>query len=210
MPALVHFVRKRKQQEVKRRIYTVFFGFWQGSSIDLFWRHMKQIFFLGIALALMGSGCTSNEPSETINQQTNSNESATSVVNEAPPAPTPSPAPTPAPTPSPTPRPAGIPKTTTPAPTPQPTTKTVTVEIKDNVFSPQIAAINPGDTIIWKNVGANNHTVHSLTGALYDSGNLPPGATFSKTFASQGRYEYYCAYHSGMKGTIIVGTIQAQ
>lgn len=158
---------------------------------------MKHLLPLALVLALLGAGCSQTK------------------------APAPEPVPTPAqeagetPEPAPTPAPTTTQKTTTPKPvapkpTPKPATKTITIEIKDNVFSPQIAAVNPGDTVIWKNVGKNNHTVHSSTGVLYDSGNLAPGATFSRTFPAQGRYEYYCAYHAGMKGTVIVGTVQAQ
>ena len=175
---------------------------------------MKQIAVLALSLALIGAGCTPNSQSETPSAPSEASSATEPIVAEPAPAPQPAQEPTPVPTPTPipttAPKPAVIPKTTTPTQVSQPVTKTVTVEIKDNIFSPQIAAINPGDTIIWKNVGANNHTVHSLNGALYDSGNLAPGASYSKTFSSQGRYEYYCAYHSGMKGTIIVGTIQAQ
>jgi plastocyanin len=157
---------------------------------------MKKIASLAIALTLLGAGC-SQSPSSTP-------EPAPTLTPEAVKTsePTPSPAPTPAQ--------ATTPKTTTPKPTPKPAIKTITIEIRDGAFSPQIAAVNPGDTVVWKNVGKSNHTAHNLTGVLWDSGNLVPGATFSRTFPAQGRYEYGCAIHTSMKGTVIVGTVQAQ
>lgn len=78
--------------------------------------------------------------------------------------------------------------------------------MKDSVFSPQVIAVNPGDTVVWKNVGKLNHTT---TGAntLWDSGNIAPGGSFSRTFTASGRYEYRCSYHPGMTGTVVVGTV---
>lgn len=158
---------------------------------------MKKILALGLTLTLLGAGCAQTPA----------------------PSPRPTPAPVPAPepvvettktsTPEPTPTPTPAPKPTTTKTTPKPTVKTVTVEIRDNVFSPQIIAINAGDTVIWKNVGKNNHTVRNSTGVLWDSGNLVPGATFKRTFTASGRYGYYCAVHQGMSGTVIVGDVQA-
>lgn len=160
-----------------------------------------------LAVALMGQGCMSPAlaPSPAPAQPAEPPAAAQPVTTE--------PAPAPAPT---TPEPASAPvKTTTPTPAPAPKTgttvkpKTVTVEIRDNAFSPQIIAINAGDTVIWKNAGQSNHTVHNITGVLWDSGNLVPGATFSRKFTATGRYEYGCGVHASMKGTVIVGEVQA-
>ncbi len=96
---------------------------------------------------------------------------------------------------------------------PQPATntvkpKTVTVEMKDDVFSPQIIAINPGDTVLWKNVGKHNHTSTGLDQPLlWDSGNLAPGKTYSRTFNEVGKYDYHCSIHPNMKGQVVVGQL---
>ena len=135
----------------------------------------------------------------------------------AAPEPTPTPAPTaaPAPTPTPTPTPAPAAKPA-PAPTPKKPSgstvvpKTVVVEMKDNVFSPQIVAVNQGDTVVWKNVGKMNHTSTDASGALlWDSGSVLPGKTFSRKFTATGTYKYNCSNHAGMSGTVIVGAVQA-
>jgi plastocyanin len=155
---------------------------------------MRRILSVGLLTALMGAGCAA-APTPTPAPVTNPPETVTQ----------PSPTPTPEPTPTPTPK-----TTTKPAPKPAAKTKTVTVEIKDNVFSPQIVAINAGDTIVWKNVGNSNHTAHSAgSSVLWDSGNLAPGATYSHKFPATGRYEYYCSIHTSMRGTVIVGEVQA-
>jgi plastocyanin len=156
---------------------------------------MKKFLSLAITLSLLGAGCA---PAAT---PTPSSEPAPTPVAETPQTPTP--APTSTPTAAPTPKPTAT------KPAPKPTTKTITVEIKDNAFAPQMIAVNAGDTVIWKNVGKNNHTVHSAgASVLWDSGNLVPGATYSHKFPATGKYEYYCASHSSMKGTVIVGEVR--
>jgi plastocyanin len=158
---------------------------------------MKKFIALGLTAMLLGAGCA---PAPTTQQTSPEPTPTPSTETVAPSATEPTPTPTPTPT---------APKTVTPKPAPKPKTKTVTVEIKDNVFSPQIVAINAGDTVIWKNAGQSNHTVHNITGVLWDSGNMAPGATFQRTFPASGRYEYGCGIHTGMRGTVIVGEVQA-
>ncbi|MCI0479782.1 cupredoxin domain-containing protein [Candidatus Uhrbacteria bacterium] len=102
------------------------------------------------------------------------------------------------------------PVTTTPAPAPKPTvdpTKVVGkvyVTITDTGFSPQVMAISAGDTVVWTNKGTKNHTVASDGALIYDSGNIPPGASWSRTYMSVGSYGYHCGAHPTEKGTIVV------
>ncbi|MDO8617657.1 MAG: cupredoxin domain-containing protein [Candidatus Uhrbacteria bacterium] len=107
-----------------------------------------------------------------------------------------------------------------PAPAPAPVTpptsekpeksvpKSVAVEIKDSAFSPQMIAINPGDTVVWTNKGKFDHTSTGLNGPLlWDSGNIKSGESYHRVFAAEGRYEYRCGIHPNMTGTVIVGKI---
>jgi plastocyanin len=95
------------------------------------------------------------------------------------------------------------------APTPKPVS--VNVQIKDNVFEPQQLAIHPGDTVVWTNVGKNNHTVTGIdTTLVWDSGNLVPGQTYKRTFDNPGVYNYRCNIHPGQTAQIIVGTVEPQ
>ncbi len=103
-------------------------------------------------------------------------------------------APAPAPTPTPTPAPA-----LTPSPTP-----TITeVEISGFAFVPATITIPVGTTVTWTNQDPVPHTVSSREG-VFESGNLPGGATFSYTFDQIGSFEYYCKFHPYMKGEVIV------
>lgn len=81
--------------------------------------------------------------------------------------------------------------------------------MKDDTFSPQIVAINPGDTVVWKNVGKNNHTSTGVGNPLiWDSGNIAPGKSYSRKFTATGQFEYHCGIHDNMKGTVVVGKVQ--
>ena len=86
----------------------------------------------------------------------------------------------------------------------------VTVEALDNVFAEQIVRIQPGQTVEWTNEGQAPHTV-TADDASWESGDLPPGASFSRTFDAPGIYTYSCRYHgspgAGMIGTVAVGDV---
>jgi plastocyanin len=80
--------------------------------------------------------------------------------------------------------------------------------------------IRAGDTVEWKNVGAELHhvttdpatalkenDVANPPGAKpFDSGFLKPGESFSETFSVPGIYRYTCAVHEakGMSGELVV------
>src|SRR4051794_30113212 len=77
------------------------------------------------------------------------------------------------------------------------------VNIQNYSFQSQSITVNAGDTVKWTNLDPDRHTTTSDTG-LWDSGELGQNGTFQFTFTSAGTYGYYCARHSGMRGTITV------
>lgn len=70
-------------------------------------------------------------------------------------------------------------------------------------FQPNSLTVRAGDTIVWRNSGATMHTVTASDGS-FDSGNLDPDATFSRTFDAPATISYACTPHPWMKGTILV------
>jgi plastocyanin len=60
-----------------------------------------------------------------------------------------------------------------------------------------------GTTVKWTN---NDNVAHDVTSQnnLFFSGNMDPGATFSRTFQTTGSFPYYCTIHSRMTGTVTV------
>jgi copper-containing nitrite reductase len=63
--------------------------------------------------------------------------------------------------------------------------------------------IGVNNTVTWVNGDDAAHTVTAIDGS-FNSGNMNPGQSWSYTFTSPGVYDYYCVYHTWMKGTVIV------
>jgi plastocyanin len=98
----------------------------------------------------------------------------------------------------------------------------IVVEMLDTPpsFQPERSTIKAGDTIEWKNIGAQLHHVttdpsaalrkgdvaNPLGAKPFDSGFLKPGESFSQKFSVPGIYRYTCAVHEakGMNGEIVV------
>lgn len=87
---------------------------------------------------------------------------------------------------------------------PTPSPATITVKIAGLLFDPATVNIAAGTTVTWTNNDSVSHTVTAKE-ALFDSGNLSRGATFSSTFSQNGTFEYYCKIHPSMKGKVVVG-----
>ncbi len=77
------------------------------------------------------------------------------------------------------------------------------IEIKNFAFNPKEMTVPVGTTVTWTNIDSVAHTATSSNGT-FNSGNLNPGQGFSYQFEKAGTYDYNCAYHPGMKGTIVV------
>jgi plastocyanin len=98
----------------------------------------------------------------------------------------------------------------------------IVVEMLDNPpsFLPAQTTIKVGDTVEWKNTGAQLHHVTTDPSAAlkkgdvtsppgakpFDSGFLKPGESFKETFSVPGIYRYTCAVHEakGMNGEVAV------
>ncbi len=89
------------------------------------------------------------------------------------------------------------------AQTSQATSGFANVSMFDNYYSPQTITVSPGTTVTWQNMGNMNHTV-TFNGYALNSGAMTPGSAFSVTFNTPGTYTYYCQFHSGMTGTVVV------
>ncbi len=83
---------------------------------------------------------------------------------------------------------------------PQPTTHEIS--IKNMQFMNGSITIAAGDTIIWTNNDSAPHTV-DISGSE-SSGTLNTGDTFQFTFDKAVNYDYVCAFHPSMTGSITV------
>ena len=83
---------------------------------------------------------------------------------------------------------------------------TVTVQVGDNMFTPDSVTVNVGDTVTWNHMGSNPHDVTADNGAFSSPRRMANGQSFSWTATAPGTFTYTCTIHAarGMKGTIVV------
>lgn len=79
------------------------------------------------------------------------------------------------------------------------------VSIANFVFAPTPIAIAPGSTVVWTNDDAAPHGIR-FADASPGADDLLPKATFSRTFATVGTFDYVCSVHPFMQGQVIVRT----
>ncbi|MCO5220854.1 MAG: cupredoxin family copper-binding protein [Thermomicrobiales bacterium] len=85
------------------------------------------------------------------------------------------------------------------------TVNAVAVSISGFAFDPVTLEVKVGDTVTWTNNDSAPHTVtQNPSGSGFQSGTLQTGESFSYTFESAGTFDYFCEFHSGMTGQVIV------
>ena len=87
----------------------------------------------------------------------------------------------------------------------------VTITIDNFAFSPAHVTVTPGERIVVHNEDPVAHTLTAIPGSTpfgnFDTGNVGAGQTKSVTApSSSGTYQYYCAIHNFMTGSITVKT----
>jgi plastocyanin len=123
--------------------------------------------------------------------------------------------PTTGPTPTPSPTPTPVAPTPTPvAPTPTPATAPTTATVKgsnfkwqDDVSGTPVTTIKVGGTVTWTILPGAPHRLERVAGspangcgdldASFDSTNLSPGQSVSRTFTKAGTFGYRCGIHGG-------------
>lgn len=85
---------------------------------------------------------------------------------------------------------------------------THTVTIEGMAYRPPTLTVRRGDTVVWRNKDVVPHTATAAPSPTpaghFDSGHLAPGAAWSWTASSSGRFDYVCTYHPGMKATVVI------
>jgi plastocyanin len=76
------------------------------------------------------------------------------------------------------------------------------VAISGFSFSPRTVTVNVGDSVTWTNSDAQTHTATSGSG--WDTGDIGNGESKSVTMSRAGTFDYICAIHPTMTGTVIV------
>jgi plastocyanin len=77
------------------------------------------------------------------------------------------------------------------------------VHVANFAFGPVTVMVKPGTTVTWTNQDEDEHTVTANDGS-FSSSPLTTGATYTHTFTAPGTYQYHCAIHPFMHGTVVV------
>lgn len=83
------------------------------------------------------------------------------------------------------------------------TNKEVTIAIKGFTFNPENVTVKPGTKVTWVNNDSVTHNI-AIDQVNVTSPDLGKDGKWSYTFNKTGTFSYYCAFHSGMKGTVTV------
>jgi plastocyanin len=76
------------------------------------------------------------------------------------------------------------------------------VEIRAFQYGPATLTVRRGDTVVWSNRDLVPHTATAR--GSWDSGSIAANATWRYTASRAGRFAYDCAFHPGMKATLVV------
>jgi plastocyanin len=79
----------------------------------------------------------------------------------------------------------------------------VVVTIADFEFLSETTEVPVGTTVEWVNADSFDHSIAAEDGS-FQSPDIGSGQRFSFTFTEPGTYEYMCAIHPTMRGTIVV------
>ena len=77
------------------------------------------------------------------------------------------------------------------------------ITITSSAYSPASLNVVSGSTVTWTNTDNTIHTVTTEDGTV-NSGDIAPGASFSKTFMATGTYNYHDAHNTTMMGVLVV------
>jgi plastocyanin len=77
------------------------------------------------------------------------------------------------------------------------------ITITSSADSPASLNEVSGSTVTWTNTDNTIHTVTTEDGTI-NSGDIAPGASFSKTFMATGTYNYHDAHNTTMMGVLVV------
>jgi len=79
-----------------------------------------------------------------------------------------------------------------------------TVILNNMIFEPTPADLRVGDTVIWANNDIFDHTATADDGSF--DVEIKAGARVQVTLTRSGEVAFYCRYHPGMKGRLVVAS----
>jgi plastocyanin len=105
--------------------------------------------------------------------------------------------------PSTSPSPTGTPSPAPGGPSASVTIPVGAVSLGNRAYAPGDLNVAVGTTVTWMNADSVPHTSTSDVNG-WNSGTVEPGGQFSFTFQTAGAFQYHCAIHPGMVGSVVV------
>ena len=84
-----------------------------------------------------------------------------------------------------------------------PAPRTHAVVMRNFGFDPPTVTVAVGDTVAWSNADLVPHTATARDSA-WDSKSIAANGAWQVVTKDAGTHEYYCVFHPGMKGTVVV------
>ncbi len=84
------------------------------------------------------------------------------------------------------------------------------VMIQDFRFNPVVLTVAVGTVVTWTNRDPVPHTATSRTTGTFDTGPIEQNQAKSVTLTEVGTFDYFCAIHPDMRGTITVTSSSEQ
>jgi plastocyanin len=77
-----------------------------------------------------------------------------------------------------------------------------TIVLNHLKFGPVPTGLKVGDTIVWQNDDLFRHSA-TARDKSFDI-DLPPAAKVSQVLATAGSFDFFCKFHPGMTGTLVI------
>lgn len=81
-----------------------------------------------------------------------------------------------------------------------------TVTMTKDCFRPTVLLVDPGQRVTFANGDPYGHTIAGAAGTFGEAHrDLPAGDSATFTFPEEGVFPFFCTYHPGMVGAVVVG-----
>jgi plastocyanin len=82
-------------------------------------------------------------------------------------------------------------------------TTVYTIRMQNGAYYPTSLTVPLNTKVTWTNDDNTIHTVNATDGS-FGSGDIPVGASYTRTFSTKGTVNYFDSYNQAMKGVLIV------
>lgn len=92
------------------------------------------------------------------------------------------------------------------APPPATAQSSMYIDMRNNAYLPDYVVVAAGTAVTWGNSEADASVTHDVVadGMYFASPNIYAGTSWTWVFDTPGTYTYFCTFHEGQSGVIVV------